>query len=147
MSIELTGILVAPDDFGRLRLCLVDVLPSRERDAVADGSWARLKQAVPYSSEYSVPYDLPQGGAPDDAGIRGECWITLPDGRSRESRGRRDRILALAKELRGKEVAVRVRPKRFAFDSGARHNDGAHVAGTALVLETLEALGPPASGI
>ncbi len=79
--LTLTGILASTDSFGRLRLCLVDVLPSQDRPGGRpDGTWARLRAAVPARGGYRVPYDLPLGGAPDDAGIRGECWVTVAGG-------------------------------------------------------------------
>lgn len=141
-EITLTGILGTTDSYDRLRLCLVDVLPSRENDrkAGADQSWAVLRRAVPASDDYAVPYDFPLGGAPDDAGIRGECWVTVPGGRGKAAQGRRQRILNLAAELRGKEVTLTVRPKRYSFTSGASHNAGADVAGTSLLLVTIESL-------
>jgi hypothetical protein len=134
-TVTLTGILATSDAFGRLRLCLVDALPSR---TVADTSWARLKAAVPDGGVYDVPYSFPLGGAPDDAGIRGECWAAVPGGRGRAARARRARMLALAAELRGKEVVLTVRPKRYSFASRAPHNSGAEVAGTSLQVCTLE---------
>jgi len=127
-GLDLTGILASTDPYGRLRLCLVDELCQK-----VDLSWVRLRAAVPESSNYSVPYRLSSGGVPDDAGIRGECWITI-SGRGAQSR-RQQSLLALAARLRGKTVAVTVTPKRYSFVSAGRL-----VAGTALRLETLEAL-------
>ena len=135
-TLELTGILATTDSYERLRLCLIDVLTGAR---FSDSSWARLRAAVPPTTQYSVPYDFPLNGAPDDAGIRGECWVTVPGGRGRAARDRRARILALATELRGKEVVLTVLPKRFSFVSQARHNSGETVAGTSLQLCTIEA--------
>lgn len=141
-TLELTGILAGPDSAGRLRLCLVDVLetPAYEGGGiVADSSWARLLAAVPKTADYAVPYNLPLNGAPDDAGVRGECWVTLPKGKAAATAARRARLEALAAELRGKEVTITVRPKRYAFASAAAHNYGSEVAGTALLFVGLEA--------
>jgi hypothetical protein len=144
-TLELTGILATTDSYERLRLCLVDVLetPAYEGGRPAsDHSWARLREAVPESKTYNVPYNFPLNGAPDDAGIRGECWVTLPTpakgARGRAAREQRARILALAEELRGKEVVLTVRPKRYSFVSQAAHNHGAEVAGTSLQFVGLE---------
>lgn len=41
--ITLTGVMAVPDDFGRLRLLLLDERP----DGAPDGSWGRLRNAVP----------------------------------------------------------------------------------------------------
>lgn len=141
-TLELTGILAATDAHERLRLCLVDVLEGER--PVPDNTWTRLRKAVPpsYGKAYAVPYDLPLGGSPDDAGIRGECWVSLPRAapgkRGRLARDHRARILALAAELRGKEVVLTVRPKRYSYISQARHNYGEEVAGTLLQFVTLE---------
>ena len=144
-TLELTGILATTNSYERLRLCLVDILetPTYEGGRLAsDHSWARLREAVPESKSYNVPYNFPLNGAPDDAGIRGECWVTLPTSargpRGRATRDQRARILALAKELRGKEVVLTVRPKRYSFVSQAAHNHGAEVAGTILQFVGLE---------
>jgi hypothetical protein len=42
--------------------------------------------------------------------------------------------MRLVQELRGKEVTVIVRPKRYAFRSNAEHNRGKSVTGTTLQL-------------
>lgn len=123
-NIELTGILAKSDSYERLRLCLVDFL---ETVGAADDSWWRLRTAVPDKKDYKAPYSFSLDGAADDAGIRGECWMTLPKGAAE-----RLRILALAAELRGREVRLTVRPKRYSFVSQARHNAGVKVAGTVL---------------
>ena len=141
-TLELTGILATTDSYERLRLCLVDVLETPTYVGgrlVADSSWARLRDAVPYTTAYNVPYDFPLNGAPDDAGIRGECWVSLPGGRARATVAQRARIVALAAELRGKEVVLTVRPKRYSFVSTAAHNYGDEVAGTSLQFVGLEA--------
>lgn len=137
-KITLTGILTTTDANDRLRLILVDILPSQEKDGRRDASWARLKEAVPDSGAGSVPYEFVKGGAPDDAGIRGECWVTVPGGRGAAAVGRRRRILELAADLRGKEVVLEVKPRRFAFVSTARHNRGEQVSGVSLHLVTIE---------
>jgi hypothetical protein len=137
-TITLTGIMATTDTHGRLRLCLVDFLPSQEslKNARPDRSWQRLREAIPYSERHSIPYNFPLKGAPDDDGVRGDCWITLPS-RGQGAKRRRQMFLNLAKSLRGKEVEVRVTPKRYTFESQSTHNKGDTVSGTQLVLETL----------
>lgn len=144
-TLELTGILATTDSYERLRLCLVDVLetPAYEGGRLAsDHSWAHLREAVPESKTYNVPYNFPLNGAPDNAGIRGECRVTLPTpakgAQGRAARDQRARVLALAEKLRGKEVVLTVRPKRYSFISQAAHNHGAEVAGTSLQFVGLE---------
>ena len=141
-TIELTGILATTDSFERLRLCLVDFLETPAQKGgrqVVDSSWARLRAAVPFTTNYNIPYDFPLNGAPDDAGIRGECWVSLPNGRTKTGRLQKARILNLASELRGKEVVLTVRPKRYSFVSSAAHNYGEEIAGTSLQFVGIEA--------
>jgi hypothetical protein len=113
-------VMAAPDPKGRLRLCLVDRTAGR-----SDATWRTLRDNIS-ASWGAVPYKLDQGGRADDAGIRGECWITIPKGRGP------DRVLGLARELSGKEVRLDVVPKRFSFVSRAAHNRGEQVVGTSL---------------
>jgi len=134
MVVKLTGILAKTDSFERLRLCLVEAL---EGERWEDRSWERLQRAVPVTSPaYSVPYTLPYGGKADDAGFRGECWVTIP-------RKKKGAVLPYAAGLLGKEVEIEVEPKRYTFVSGSRHNCDDTVAGTCLMLVTLtETAGP-----
>ena len=125
---ELTGCLSTPDETGRLRLVLVDRLKAL---AGPDNTWIRLLAAAPAASG-SVPYRFDhQAGQPDDAGIRGECWVRLPGG------ARGQRMAAYAKELQGKEVRLWVTAKRYRYLDPRR----GPMAGTALVYANgLEAL-------
>lgn len=135
---ELTGILATSDTHGRLRLCLVDRLEARE--GALDNSWKLLTTVAPPVGGYAVPYKLDAGGTPDDAGVRGECWVSLPKSRKK---GERERLAAFVEELKGREVAMTVRPQRYSFVSKAAHNYGAKVTGTSLTfVGGLEALAP-----
>jgi hypothetical protein len=136
--LTLTGILGTSDGHGRLRLRLVDYLPGGGQSAKKDYSWKRLKEVLPTREFRATPYSLPKGGAPDDAGVRGECWIVIPGGRGGATAQRRGRLLTLAESLRGKEVEVEVVPKRYTFISQASHNRGAQVSGASLQLRTIE---------
>ena len=144
-TLELTGLLTTPDKFGRLCLCLVEVLED-PGGAINDRSWARLRAAVPPTAAHGVPYDFPLGGAPDDIGIRGVCWATLPPAKSAPARARRGRILALAEDLLGREVVLTVRPKRFSFVSAKGRNFGEAVSGTTIQFVGLEARTPTPRG-
>ena len=124
-DLELTGILTKTGPSGRLHLCLVDVLETQR--GRYDGTWRKLRAAIPPSAHHTVPYKFDLGGAPDDAGIRGECWICLP-----RAKARRKRLIDYAATLRGKEVRLTVRPKRFSFVSWANHNHGQTISGTSL---------------
>lgn len=139
-TIELTGILASTDVNERLRLCLIDYLtPKNGADIIADNSWYRLRKLIPsFNTEdgYNIPYTLPLDGAPDDAGIRGECWITLPGSKKSKSRSvkeHRKRILSLAKDLRGKEVKISMKPKRYSFINSY----GETTAGTSLIFNNM----------
>jgi len=144
-DLELSGILATTDTYERLRLCLVDGLTPvvGSGQLVSDNSWARLRRAVPESDAHQIPYNLPLGGAPDDAGIRGECWVTISGRKSPEKK----RILALAEDLRGKEVILTVLPKRYSFISQAGHNKGEGVSGVSLQFVSLGLKIPPAHNI
>jgi hypothetical protein len=138
-DLELTGVLATSDPQGRLRLCLVDGLEAR--GGAYDSSWRALVRAVPEGAPPSaaVPYRLDRGGASDSAGVRGECWVTVPP-------ARRARIEELARALRGREVRLTARPRRYAFDSRSARNRGARVEGTSLAFVGLELLEPDPAG-
>jgi hypothetical protein len=128
-DLELTGVLAASDPRGRLRLCLVDALDSQ--GGRPDGTWLALQRAA--APGVGAPYRLDRGGDSDSAGIRGECWVTVPA-------RRRARVEECARELRGREVRLTVRPRPYAFISQAT---GGRVAGTSLsFVGGLELLAP-----
>lgn len=127
-TLTLTGLLGKTDSRQRLHLYLVDVLPSREKSQSNDPSWARLKAAVPRDGRYAVPYSASGEGS----GVRGECWVTTPSRGGAAVQDRRRRILAFAEELRGKEVVLTVRPRRYSCTN---------TAGTQLQLVSIEAHG------
>lgn len=110
--ITLTGIMAVPDDFGRLRLLLLDERPN----GVPDGSWGRLRNAVPrLHAGYRPPYEMRAGVLGSDAdNVRGTVWIVLPA-------HRRTYWLGVAESLRGRWVTaeVTVRPFRLASQEGA----------------------------
>ena len=110
--ITLTGIMAVPDDFGRLRLLLLDERP----DGAPDGSWGRLRAAVPrLHASYRPPYEMRAGVlGPDADNVRGTVWIVLPA-------HRRTYWLGVAESLRGRWVTVEVtvRPFRLALQEGA----------------------------
>lgn len=103
-ELELTGLLGASDSRGRLRLVLVDSLVAH--GGRPDSTWRALRRATPPGP--GAPYRLDRGGAPDAAGLRGECWITVPA-------HRRARIEECVQELRGQEVRLTVRPRRYSY--------------------------------
>ena len=110
--ITLTGVMAVPDDFGRLRLLLLDERP----DGAPDGSWGRLRNAVPrLHAGYRPPYEMRAGLLGSDAdNVRGTVWIVLPA-------HRRTYWLGVAESLRGRWVTaeVTVRPFRLASQEGA----------------------------
>jgi hypothetical protein len=119
-DIEIVGVLLPIDEFGRICISISNRVanperPGRER---ADDSWGRLIRCVPRVSGQRLPYRA----APDGGGLRGECWVTVP-------KARREHVQALARELCGREVVLRVRPRVFRIPGGA--------AGTALNLVLL----------
>lgn len=105
--VAFTGVLAVPDDFGRLRVVLVDRLAG----GAPDGSAAALARALPRRGPgFSVPYELAADAA---GGTRGVAWVTVP-ARHRAHWG------AEAERLRGREVRVEatVRPFRTAAAHG-----------------------------
>jgi hypothetical protein len=126
-SLELRGVLAQTDVRGRLRLLFYEQLAA----VGADYSWAALAKRVRGGG--AAPYAFSERA--DGAGLRGECWITV-SARGKGGAERKARVLALAEELRAREVEVRARPQAYRF-AGA---DGAERAGTRLVFETLTPL-------
>jgi len=125
--VTFTGVLAAPDSFGRLRVLLVDEL----RDGTRDFSWAALVNEL---SQFggTRPYELWADGT-DREGIRGEAWIVVP-GRHRQH------WADVAAALRGKEVRVEatVRPYRFERAHGGGAGPAAALAAEiAVAPETL----------
>lgn len=119
--LELVGLLATTDAYERLRLVLVDSL----EDGTTDYSWNLLRSVLWGDT---TPYRVHEEST-DGAGIKGECWINLPpvpkSGKGREAiRARRARILALAEELRGKEVVLTVQPKRYSYAEGGEVKTG-----------------------
>jgi len=115
--------MAVPDDFGRLRVLLLD----RGADGAPDLSWVRLAREVPRARPgSSVPYEL-WNDAGD--GTRGAVHVTVPD-RHRAHWG------PVAEKLRGQEVRVEatVRPFRIPGDPGS-------VTAVGVALD-LAALGP-----
>jgi len=117
-TLTLTGLMAKPDAFGRLRLNLVDALAAA--GGKPDNTWRRLRAVAPPArrdaaslrggpkAPFKLPFVMHNGGAPDSAGLRGECWVSVP-------KDRREKILALAGELRSKEVELTAVVRRYSF--------------------------------
>jgi hypothetical protein len=117
--IALTGIMAVPDDFGRVRILLLDKSPGGSYDA----SWSRLRAAVPKNSdEYSVPYE-----ESEDADIKGRAWFVLPA-------RRRTHFLETAAAARGQWVRVEATIRPFVVTQ-----KGIPRRGTSLDLASIEA--------
>jgi hypothetical protein len=125
--LTLTGILGATDDFGRVRLLLVE----RTRDGGWDDSWKRLREAIPPSSPgHQAPYEL-QGGLlrPADDDVRGVAHYMVPA-------HRRVHWLGVATELRGQWVRAEATLRPYVMAQG----NGGRCAGVSLDLAMLEPL-------
>lgn len=132
-ELELVGLLSGVDKHGKVRVLLLE----STADGAADYSLPRLRGAAPQSAG-KVPYRLDAGPARGErlagsAGVLGEFWVTPPRARSP-----REALYRLVTELKGREVRVRVLPKRYSFVSGARHNPGDLTRGTLLQYVGLE---------
>jgi hypothetical protein len=127
--LTLTGIAAVSDDFGRVRILLLD----EGRDGRPDGSARALRAAVGVvtGTDFRAPHELRDGPLPPSAeGVRGACWAVPPA-------HRRAHWLGVATALRGQWVRAEVTVRRYAF---ARDDDGTRAAGVALDLAMLEAL-------
>jgi hypothetical protein len=109
-SLTLRGIVAAPDAHGRLRFLLIE----KRKDGHYDTSWATLSKEIPTVYGFHMPYSLKE---PDEDGIRGEFSVVVAKPRpSKYQLG--DRAAYWAKfvaPLRGAEVEVDVRPKKYSF--------------------------------
>jgi hypothetical protein len=121
--VVLTGVLAATDNYGRVRLLLLEEAP----DGKSDYSWRVLRAATtPFTS-----------GAPlaDATGCVGEAFFVLP-ARYREH------WLNVAAELRGQWVRVEATQRRYVMKKG----NGCTTAGVSLDLTLLEAAGNSRGG-
>lgn len=109
--LSLTGIMAVPDDFGRIRVLLVDRLST----GAGDYSYAALRREIPAGPGFAAPYVTRE---PDSEGTRGE-FHAVPPARHKAH------WLKVAEELRGREVRVEVTVRRYSFDTLARHGAGA----------------------
>jgi hypothetical protein len=110
VSLTLRGVVAAPDAFGRLRFLLLE----KRNDKHYDTSWAALAKAMPAREGVRVPYVLRD---PDTDRLRGEFTVTLPPNR-RTKYDTVDHAAYWSKfvaPLRGKEVEVVAKPKRYSF--------------------------------
>ncbi len=122
--LTLTGIMAVPDDFGRIRVLLVDRLPGRSH---TDPSCATLLREVRCGPGGSPPYRV---HATDTEGVRGEFWAVPPAHRKKH-------WLDTANTLRGQavQVEVTVRHFRFASDAGSAPDQ---LAGASLDVAMIE---------
>jgi hypothetical protein len=120
--ITLTGIMAVPDDFGRLRIILVD----RTSDGQFDPSLGNLRDAIPYKGpQFSLPYEMKIDKDDDTVGT---ATIFVPD-RYKKHWG------AVAESLRGLEVKLEATLRPFTI-----HGKDASTSGVALDLAMLEPL-------
>lgn len=113
--LTLTGIMAVPDDFGRIRILLVESIGSRP-----DFSWKTLHDELPDTpgSDFKVPYRLQ---AIDSEGVRGEFWAVAPA-------HRREHWLAVAAATRGRSVRVEVTVRSYMFPAATDGTKGSHGA-------------------
>jgi hypothetical protein len=147
--LTLTGIVAAPDDFGRIRILLLDRrLAGGAAGGAAGGpgssvaardeydpSWRQLLAAVGMADSAAggrhTPHNFTAGDrAPDRDGVRGECWVTAPP-------RHRAHWLAVAAALRGRWARAEVTVRRYRRP--ARGGAGAD-CGTVLDLAALDPL-------
>ena len=150
--LTLTGIVAAPDDFGRIRIMLLDRrsaggLAAHGNSAAArdeyDPSWRQLLAAVGVADSAAgghaaggrhTPHNLTAGDrAPDRDGVRGECWVTAPP-------RHRAHWLAVAAALRGRWARAEVTVRRYRRPAGRGGADCGADCGTVLDLAALDLL-------
>jgi hypothetical protein len=99
--LTLTGLMAVPDDFGRVRVLLMNPLPSGAPSRSADVLRAELPAGE----------DLPYATHPRDPGdVIGEFWAVVPARYKKH-------WLAVAADLRGKEVRVEVTVRFYSYVS------------------------------
>lgn len=127
VRLTLTGIMAVPDDFGRIRILLMD----QTRDGRPDKTWAVLRDSIsrPYAA-YRTPYKL---HPVDTEGVRGEFWVSVPARHQKH-------WLGIAKETRGREVWAEVTVRPFSHVDATKP---ASVSGAALDLALLEEVRAP----
>lgn len=104
--ITINGIMAVPDNFGRLRLLILNEQP----DGSPDGSWGRLRGSIPQLHAIDrLPYEEAHT-SPD--GVRGTAWIVLPT-------HRRAHWLGVATALRGQWVTAEVTVRPFIIRGAA----------------------------
>ena len=126
--LTLRGVVAAPDAHGRLRFLLVE----KRRDGHYDASWATLAKEVPAAHGLHMPYSLRD---PDEDGVRGEFAVVAAKPRpSKYQMGDRAAYWTkFVEPLRGAEVEVDVRPKKYSF-TPAGAQDGEPITGYTLTL-------------
>jgi hypothetical protein len=137
--LTLTGVMAVPDGFGRIRVLLMDPLPS----GAPDRSWARLRSEIWGGAADHVPYTLHSTCV---EGVQGEFWAVPPA-------RRKQYWLEVAGELRGREVRVEVTVRRFSYAARAKSPTGgvraateaAPIKGAALDVASIDLLTPPAA--
>jgi hypothetical protein len=109
--IKLTGVMLAPDKFDRVRILLVD----KDRAGRADRSWATLRKAVPPAADdWGLPYKMREQADAD--GVWGEFWAVIPA-------RHRKLWLPMAVDLRGKEVVAELTIRRYSLRRRVAVND------------------------
>lgn len=114
-SIKLTAQVLTPDEYGRMRFQLVNVLKSGKKDYSADF----LKKLIPEIQDVSIPYKMWE--SKDDT--VGEFWVSPP-------KKYKDMWEKKYVEWRRAEVVVEVVMRRFSFVN----KDGVARVGMALDL-------------
>ena len=156
--LTLTGIVAAPDDFGRIRILLLDrrlaggaaggaahssdlaggaahlAGGAAARDEY-DPSWRQLLAAVGHAAAgRHTPHNITAGDrGPDHDGVRGECWVTAPP-------RHRAHWLAVAAALRGRWARAEVTVRRYRRPAGRGGADCGDDCGTVLDLAALDPL-------
>jgi hypothetical protein len=119
--------MAVPDDYGRLRLLILDQGPDGHYDSSAR---ALREQVPPLHPGYRTPYTLREGPlGPDAEGVRGEACVAIPA-------HLRKHWLGVATAARGKWVRAEVTVRPYRFEAA-----GTPLTGAALDLAALEELG------
>lgn len=83
-----------------VKLHFYEVLESAGRDS----TFYELRQAVPYSPGYALPYSVAKSAADRDLGLRGTAKLALPAARGARGKARKARVLAEATEIARFEI-------------------------------------------
>lgn len=106
-KLTLKALVATPDRYGRMRFLLLDELNDGKKDYSASVITRYM------GKDMAGPFKM----WPADDNVVGEFWVVVPKGRQKH-------WSAIYTPLRGREVSVEVKPRRYAFIAGDVKREG-----------------------